>query len=580
MNAYKRIIGTGGMAVALAAAWIGAAPAASVLDAPHVAFRDLGHASPAMRIPLAVVLEYRHPEQLEQLITLQSDPTSPYYRHWLTSSQFAATFGPTQADYARTLSALERAGFKVTQAYENRTVIDVSGAAGTIERYFRTKLDRVYQPARGVRYTNVRPAFIPPELQGLLFGVSGLNDLAIVHSTYARMSRANRLPIALVPAKSSTPLFGPVSTVTGNAGYGPLVFDRSYDYPGMHTAGGKPYDGMGRSAAIVIDANFLDSDVAAYLNYFNVKRTAQTIRVSVDDGVYLDNHTKTSDSLEATLDVDAIAGNAPGATLYVYEMPSFVLGDFVVADAYNKIVSQNRVDTVNSSFAACETADEPTFATWDHIAEQGAALGITFHASSGDQGGGGCVPAGTAPFVEAPANGPHFVAVGGTSLAITSHGRYEQEVGWGNTAGASGGGVSTTFGMPSWQRGVANMLPGGRNVPDIALDSDPAHGLALYYQGTWNTINDPIGGTSLASPLFGAALAEIDGVVGARTGLVGRTLFEILHEHGYTQNGVQYFHDVTSGFNYTYYCLKGYDNVTGIGSLDFWNIARALKKQG
>jgi hypothetical protein len=37
-----------------------------------------------------------------------------------------------------------------------------------------------------------------------------------------------------------------------------------------------------------------------------------------------------------------------------------------------------------------------------------------------------------------------------------------------------------------------------------------------------------------------------------------------------------YFHDVTKGNNGSYQCLTGYDNVTGIGSLDVWRVAQAL----
>ena len=49
---------------------------------------------------------------------------------------------------------------------------------------------------------------------------------------------------------------------------------------------------------------------------------------------------------------------------------------------------------------------------WDNIAKQGAAKGITFAASSGDDGAFQCGGLG----VSAPASSPHFVAVGGTSI--------------------------------------------------------------------------------------------------------------------------------------------------------------------
>jgi kumamolisin len=219
----------------------------------------------------------------------------------------------------------------------------------------------------------------------------------------------------------------------------------------------------------------------------------------------------------------------------------------------------------------------------DHIAMQGAALGITFHAAAGDYGSA-CLPPApdeypTSPM--APADSPHFVAVGATSLKTDpkQHYRYVTETAWNSNDGyAGGGGVSGVFGEPSWQKGVQNMFDSGRNYPDAAFDGDPATGTAFYYAATWNNPWNPLGGTSLASPLFGAALIDIDEIVGGRTGLAGERLFDLLKKTNYTDGGTTYFHDVTKGNNIGYFCLIGYDNVTGIGSLDVWNIAQALKK--
>lgn len=529
------------------------------VEPARAALQDLGHAAPATSIPLAITLNYRHADQLEQLIRLQNDPSSPYFHHWLTSEQFAQAFGPTPEQYARVAATLRRAGLAVTRTYTNRTVVDAEGPVANVERLFATRIDRIVQPGYGLRYANVRPATTPFELRDEIFAVSGLNDLAIVHA-----------------GATQTPgLYGPRTNPSGYVGYGPLAFERAYDFPGIHASGKGFYDGTGRTSAIVIDADYLDSDIAGYLRYFKIKHTGKIARVSVDSGVRINRLGANSDAVEATLDVEAIAGSAPGADLYVYEIPPFILGDFVVTDGYNQVVSDNKVDTVNSSFAACETADVPTFKAWDHVAMQGVALGITFHASSGDLGSVEC--GGTSPSVGAPADSPHFVAVGGTALTITSDGGYKSEVGW-NQGGASGGGVSVEFPLPSWQKGVKNVIPSGRNVPDVAFDASPATGEAFFFKGTWKNSDNPIGGTSLASPLFGAALTEVDEVLGGRSGMAAASFFALLKKDGYGSAQAPLFHDVTSGFNFYYYCSTGYDNMTGIGSLDVWNIAQALKK--
>jgi subtilase family serine protease len=100
--------------------------------------------------------------------------------------------------------------------------------------------------------------------------------------------------------------------------------------------------------------------------------------------------------------------------------------------------------------------------------------------------------------VSYPGSDPWVTSVGGTSLAIGRRGGYE-ETGWGDRATGltsdgkawanppgsfgpgSGGGASSLFTQPSYQRGVvptalghANGAAPVRAVPDIAAAADPA----------------------------------------------------------------------------------------------------------
>jgi kumamolisin len=269
------------------------------------------------------------------------------------------------------------------------------------------------------------------------------------------------------------------------------------------------------------------------------------------------------DSVEAALDAEAIVGDAPGTALSVYEIPS--LKNANITDAYNAVVSQNAVDAVNSSFGGCEVAiGKRTVAAWSALAEQGASKGITFHAASGDSGGSLCA--------NAPASSPYFLAVGGTALTVGIGGAWASESAW----SGSGSGISTIFPRPGWQATTAGTVNRGRNVPDIALDADPYTGIALYYTGTFNTQYDPLGGTSLASPLFGAAVAELDQVKSGRLGLATAAVYSAFGAHGYGSGATAYFHDVVQGNNGTFYAGTGYDLVTGIGSIDAWNLASIL----
>ena len=135
-----------------------------------------------------------------------------------------------------------------------------------------------------------------------------------------------------------------------------------------------------------------------------------TTRISVDGGAPSFPGGQAS---ETTEDVETIVSLAPGTALYVYEVPA--MKPRHIADAFNQVVSDNLIDTLNSSWAGCERK-QPAFArSLDAIEEQGSAQGITFHSAAGDWGvhGYGCW---NDLSVNVPASTPHNIGVGGTTL--------------------------------------------------------------------------------------------------------------------------------------------------------------------
>lgn len=533
-----------------------------VANVPQVVFRDIGNAPVGNILKIAITLRYRNSAQLDQIVELQSEKGSPLYRHWLSNEQFDAAFAPAPGDYVRAMRSLQRAGLRVTAAYANRTVIDAAGPVGAIERYFGTDIHRVVQPgSSGARYVNVSPAHAPIDLGDLVLSVDGLSTLAVV-KTFHETVRGHAPGSARRPDAVGGPLYGPANTGNGLFGYGPLAFAEGYDFPVQHkSTTGTPYDGRTRKSGILIDADFLESDLLGFLQYFGISRTGPaTTRVAIDGGPL--PSAASAGAPEATLDAEALVGDAPGTAVYMYEIPQLATNN--ITDGYNKAVSDNLVDTLNSSFGGLEPQIGFTTAkAWDAIAEQGAAKGITFHASTGDEGGG---------LADAPATCPHFVAVGGTTLNVDTGGKWAMETGWSGSTGA----FSHVFPLPKWQQGVHGMVTTGRNIPDVAFDADPLTGMALYFGGSFNNQYDPVGGTSLASPILGAAIAEIDQIKGGRMGLAGEALFNLWKKDGYKKGTALYFHDITIGNNGVYYDVPGYDLVTGIGSVDFWNVAQEL----
>jgi len=154
--------------------------------------------------------------------------------------------------------------------------------------------------------------------------------------------------------------------------------------------------------------------------------------------------------------------------------------------------------------------------------------------------------------VDFPASSPYVTAVGGTSLVCnTIYDDSTVEIAWNDGNTATGGGISKIFPKPSYQSFIQGTK---RNVPDIAFNSDPNTGIQLYFNGN---VAYGIGGTSLAAPFFAGFIA-----------LSGYKTFinPLLYSN-------TCYHDITVGSNSIglrgqYYSTPGYDNCTGLGSVD------------
>jgi len=131
---------------------------------------------------------------------------------------------------------------------------------------------------------------------------------------------------------------------------------------------------------------------------------------------------------------------------------------------------------------------------------------------------------------------------------------------WNETSageGASGGGVSVEFPLPSWQAdsGVPKSpsAQGGRGVPDVAGNADPMTGYQVLVDGKAQVI----GGTSAVAPLWAALIARCNQKLGRPLGDLHAALYAL---------GGKGFRDITSGNNGSYQAGPGWDACTGLGS--------------
>jgi kumamolisin len=247
------------------------------------------------------------------------------------------------------------------------------------------------------------------------------------------------------------------------------------------------------------------------------------------------------------------------------------LTDQAIEDTYNQILTDGKASVVNSSFGGCESSDPSFESATNSIAQQGAALGVTFVASSGDSGSTEC---GRSTGVSAPAGDPYFTSIGGVNFTYSSTGVLQSVTAGTSSCSniytrnvcSSGGGVSTIVPLPSWQNGIAGMLTTGRNQPDISLPFFP---VAVYTGGSWGEYL----GTSWSSPAFAALIAETNELHGSKVGWINSTLYSLFSSTGYST----YFTPCTSGNNGAYTCnASQYNQVAGIGVPKGYALAGAL----
>jgi subtilase family serine protease len=406
----------------------------------------------------------------------------------------------------------------------------------------------------------------------IYFGVHGDGAKSLTTKQYVdNVSLATGTPTT--PAVPSTfananctgaPENGPLSQLDTSDGLrGTLAtgIAKPFDFPVQHGC-----NGAGETAAIVISAAVRQSDVNLYMKASGITQTGTLTNIPIDGGQPLDTDG------EASLDAETIIGLAPAATVRVYDVE---LTDQGIDDAYNRVVTDNTAVAVNSSFGACEADDPSGDESYDAIAAQGSAKGITFVGTSGDTGSDECNdgPNGAPSEGVSGNNSPYFVSIGSVGFTDTSAGVLESittaedpEFGPPGQPFQSGGGVSTVYPLPRYQVGISNVIASGRNQPDLSLPGDRT---SVYTNGTAAT-ND---GTSWSGPQFTALLttaAQLHGIRGF--GFANPMIYVMFKDSSYTYN----FIDATAGNNGGYSTKTGYDQVTGIGVPKGFTFAEGL----
>jgi kumamolisin len=267
--------------------------------------------------------------------------------------------------------------------------------------------------------------------------------------------------------------------------------------------------------------------------------------------------TSSSADGEVMLDIEVAASVAPGAKIVVYFTPNTDQG---FTDAITTAIhdTANKPSVISISWGGPESSwTAQAMTALDAACQSAAALGVTITVAAGDNGS---TDGATGNNVDFPASSPHVLACGGTKLDANGS-TLVSEVVWNEQAsneGATGGGVSNVFPLPTWQANAKVPAPsqkgGGRGVPDVAGDADPTTGYTIRVDGQTMVI----GGTSAVAPLWAGLVAVANQQLGAQVGFIQPAI--------YATKAAAAFNDITEGNNGAFSAGPGWDACTGLGS--------------
>lgn len=551
---------------------------------------DQGRVTPSLPMSYVTLILAQSESQkadLAQLLRDQQDPNSPNYHNWLTPEEYADRFGVSAGDVGKITAWLEGQGLTIASVARGRNWVAVNGDAARIEGAFQTEIHEYLSNGEKHFAAAIEPS-VPAAFAGVILKIRGLNDFRM---------KPKRIRHDPDTHSTLTPRF------TGSGGENFLTPDdvaNIYDIAPLYTAG---FNGNGQSLVIVGQTRINLSDIEKYRSSYGLPANdPKTILVanSPDPGV------SSKDLDEADLDLELSGAVARNATiLYVYSTD--------VIQSVQYAIDQNLAPVISQSYGSCELETPNSDAlAFQQMAQQANAQGITWLAAAGDSGGADCDDSQNPGLaVDLPGSVPEVTSLGGTEFVEgsgqywratnTSSGEsvisYIPETTWNDSVqdgspSAGGGGASIYFTKPSWQTGTGVPADNARDVPDVSLNASADHdGYFVYTSGQLQVY----GGTSVAAPSFAGIVTLLNQYLvssGAQSkpgvGNINPKLYSL------ARSAPSAFHDVTTGNNIVtvscgsrsagcsatpvgYSAGKGYDEATGLGSVDAYRLVTAWK---
>lgn len=608
---------------------------------------DAGTVAAATDVEGEVYLPLKNQQGAEALATAVSTPGSSRYRKPLSPAAWIAKFAPTKADADQVTGFLRAQGLTITAVPASHEYVVFRGPASVVNGVLGTSLHSYRHAGRTLVAPSTAPS-LPASIARLVSGVSVDQGRLLTHpelvqqgetpstSTPARNLRQQATAPTGINAKCSQydgqhtatvpAAYGKTSVHTFACGYVPEQLRSAYGVDGLAAKG---VQGQGQTVAI-IDA-YASPSIVQDTNSYSAQNGEPALTSATFSQVVPSPSQFTDQVLcqqpsgwqgEETLDVQSVHGVAPAAKI-LYVGGTNCGGGLDVA--MSKILDQGLANIVSNSYGDVgENVPLSSIRGQENIHIQAAGEGIGLYFSSGDNGDESAALGSAQP--DYPASSPWVTAVGGTSIGVGKTGRKTFETGWGDVldqivssdrgnvyssslpgnliGGGAGGGRSTLFAEPAYQKGVVpNSLANGNRVsPDVAALADPYTGFAIGIRpitddstlATGDFENETYGGTSLASPITAALSALVQQSTHTRLGFANPTIYSTYKAAPTTFVDVKSprspialaYTSATSGKDYlvtldhdtSLTTAPGYDDVTGLGAVSFTGMAQVARR--
>ena len=557
---------------------------------------------------------------LNALLASQQDPSSPQYHRWLSPEQFAARFGMAQGDIDKVQTWLQQQGFSIDSVARSRNMIRFSGTAGQVEQAFQTQM-HYYNIGGEKHFAPSTSLSVPAAIASTVEAVRNLSDFRPrpMHVgtrkafTSGQSGNVYFTPGDIAVTYDISPLYSAGIDGTGQsiAVIGQSAIQNS-DIENFQNAAGLPVKdpvsvivpGSG-SSTVFSGGDEGESDL-------DVEWSGAIAKGATIDFVY----TGSSSNFNAYDSIQYAIDEKIGTIISIsYGTCETALGAFTLESVFQQAMVQGQTILAASGdqgSTACSGDTQNGLTT-----AQQFGIAVNYPASSPYVTGVGGTSITTSD-VNGGANFSTYWSTNGSNDLGVSAKKYIPEIVWNDNStqfglSSTGGGASALFAKPSWQTGVPGIPNDSkRDVPDVALYSSPnypgylfctsdtsdwapASGTSPAQAASCNSgFRDNstgyltvAGGTSFAAPIFAGMIALINQKqewTGGQ-GLANSTLYKL------ASNASTYasaFHDVTSGNNNcnagSTYCGTtttgfsagtGYDQVTGLGSVDLANLVGA-----